>query len=65
MTPDFVSVDSFCKLSGLGRTTVYYRLADGSLRAVKAGRRTLIDYKHAQAWLAARPTATFGLKVPQ
>jgi hypothetical protein len=56
-TPAFVSIDAFVAMSGLGRTSVYYRIGDGSLRAVKAGRRTLIHVESGMAWLAALPAA--------
>jgi excisionase family DNA binding protein len=36
------SVADVCKETGLGRTQVYEQLAAGRLKAVKAGRRTLI-----------------------
>lgn len=43
MQPQYVSIDAWTKISGLGRTTTYSLIGEGKLRAVKAGRRTLID----------------------
>jgi excisionase family DNA binding protein len=50
-------IDEFCRLYGIGRTTAYYEIATGRLRAVKVGRRTLVPHDAAEAWLAALPEA--------
>lgn len=57
MQPHFASVDQFTKLSGLGRTTIYKLLGTGKLRAVKAGRRTLVDVNAGLEWLHGQPAA--------
>jgi excisionase family DNA binding protein len=49
------SVHEFCVRYGIGRTNAYQEIAAGRLRAVKVGRRTLIPYDAAEAWLAALP----------
>lgn len=43
------SIREACKASSLGRTTLYARISDGSLRAVRIGGRTVIpaDSLHA------------------
>lgn len=43
------SIKEACKASSLGRTTLYARISDGSLRAVRIGGRTVIpaDSLHA------------------
>lgn len=46
-------------MTGISRTFLYERLADGSIRAVKAGAKTLIDVQSLTAWAASLPTATF------
>jgi excisionase family DNA binding protein len=50
-----ISIREFCRLYGIGRTAAYDEIADGKLRAVKAGRRTLIPIDDAEAWLTSRP----------
>jgi excisionase family DNA binding protein len=48
-------IHEFCRRYGIGRTTAYAEIAAGRLRAVKAGRRTLISEDAAESWLAALP----------
>jgi excisionase family DNA binding protein len=43
------------ELVGISRSAIYLALADGDLRAVKAGRRTLVLAKDLQAWLETLP----------
>lgn len=46
------SIKEACKASSLGRTTVYARIADGSLRAVRIGGRTVIPAESLHALIA-------------
>ncbi len=43
--------------SGMSNDAVYRNLSRGNLRAVKLGKRTMIDVQHGLAWLAALPAA--------
>jgi hypothetical protein len=43
--------------SGMSNDGVYKALSRGDLRAVKIGRRTMVDVRHGLAWLAALPAA--------
>ncbi len=45
------SVTEFCELVGLGRTGAFREIRERRLRAVKAGRRTLIPAAEIKAWL--------------
>jgi excisionase family DNA binding protein len=54
-SPRAFSIPEFCRRYGIGRTAAYGEIAAGRLRAVKAGRRTLITNDDAEAWLASRP----------
>ena len=38
----YFSVEEACRVSSLGKTFIYGRIADGSLQIRKVGRRTLI-----------------------
>jgi excisionase family DNA binding protein len=49
------SIREFCLRYAIGRTKAYAEISSGHLRAVKAGRRTLIPKDSAEAWLAALP----------
>ncbi len=40
---------------GVGKTTLYKALADGTLTAIKLGNRTLIPADALRAWLSAMP----------
>lgn len=57
MEPKFATIETWLSLTGLGRSKTYYLLADGTLRAIKAGKRTLIDVEHGLAWLRSQPAA--------
>ena len=59
MSKAALSVEDFCKSYGVGRTTAYEEINSGRLRAVKAGRRTLIPEQSAVDWLKSlEPVST-------
>jgi excisionase family DNA binding protein len=43
--PITVGVGEACRLSGLGKTTVFKLISDGALRTVKVRGRTLVRYE--------------------
>ena len=45
-------VNEFCRVVGLGRTTVYALIAEGKLATIKIGNRRLIPHQAAVALLA-------------
>ena len=51
------SIEHFCLRTDLSRAFVYLEIKRGKLRAVKAGRRTLIRNTDAQAYLRSLPLA--------
>ena len=55
METKFATIGTWTEMTGIGRTTTYGLLTDGTLRAVKAGGRTLIDVEHGLAWLRSQP----------
>ncbi len=59
-TPRYMPIDAFTAWSGIGRTRLYDLLGAGAFRAIKAGRRTLIDVQSATEWLEKQPTARIG-----
>jgi excisionase family DNA binding protein len=50
-----ISIPEACSRTGIGRSFLYERLATGSIRSVKAGRRRLIDAASLEAWAASLP----------
>jgi excisionase family DNA binding protein len=50
------SIAEFCRFYGIGQTYTYHEIAEGRLRAVKAGRRALVTREAADAWLATLPS---------
>jgi hypothetical protein len=50
-----LSVADFCRMYDVGQTFTYQQIKDGTLRAVKAGGRTLILRRDAEAWALALP----------
>ena len=49
LPPLTVRVGEACRLTGLGRTSIYKLIGDGRLRTVKLGRATLIEYTSLEA----------------
>lgn len=50
--PRAYRIDDFCRAYGLGRTTVYALLKNGTLRSIKIGRRRLITAESGEALIA-------------
>jgi hypothetical protein len=55
--PAYAPINDWCALSGMGRTVVYECISRGDLRAVKCGKRTLIDVAHGLAFMRSLPEA--------
>jgi excisionase family DNA binding protein len=55
------TVEEAARALGTGRTKVFEAIADGRLRAVKFGRRTLVLVEDAKAFLASLPPVPRGL----
>jgi excisionase family DNA binding protein len=49
------SISETCKLTSLGRTTLYAAIKNGDLKTCKVGRRTLITAVSLQQWLGNLP----------
>jgi excisionase family DNA binding protein len=49
------SVPAALARTGIGRSFLYERLADGSIRSVKAGRRRLVDVASLTTWANSLP----------
>lgn len=47
------SIKEFCALTGISLTKLYHEVKHGRLKALKAGRKTLIRRQDAEAWLGA------------
>jgi excisionase family DNA binding protein len=56
MEPIAIGILDAVKISKMGRSFIYERLADGSIKAVKAGRRTLIIYESLKNYMANLPS---------
>ena len=56
--PGAMSVDEFCRWARIGRTSAYNEIANGRLRALKVGRRTVIPADAARHWLEALKPVT-------
>lgn len=52
-----LSVEDFCARTGLRKSWVYQQIKFGRLRALRAGRRVVIEAADARAFIAALPSA--------
>ena len=52
-----LSIGEACAIAGIGRTSLYDAIRDGSLIARKLGKRTLILRRDLDAFLTALPTS--------
>lgn len=57
--PIAVTVLQASRLTGISRTELYRRLADGDLTARKLGRKTVIEYSQLTDYIASLPAAEF------
>ncbi len=55
LIPLLISILEACERAGVSRSFMYERLADGSIRSVKAGRRRLVDVASLNQWAASLP----------
>lgn len=60
--PVAASIPDAQRISGLSRSEIYRRLADGSILACKSGTRTLVLLDSLRAHMASLPVATFGVE---
>jgi hypothetical protein len=58
--PVAVTIPTFTKMFGIGRTTAYSLIRDGRLHRVRIGRRTLITVASAEALIAASSASPKG-----
>lgn len=47
-----MTIANFCHWAGIGRTMVYQEIGSGRLKTVKVGRRRLVIWSDAKAWLS-------------
>jgi hypothetical protein len=58
----FATIEQWCAISGMGRTSVYQAIASGQLRGRKLGkRRVLIDVEHGLRWIRSLPAPNIRL----
>jgi len=55
MAPRYASIQTWCRMVDWSRSTTYLELGKGNLRAVKHGKRVLIDVQHGLAYMASLP----------
>ncbi len=59
------TIPTCCRISGLGRTSIYEAIKSGALVARKCGRRTLILARDLEDFLNRLPTAAQPLSDPR
>lgn len=60
--PHFATIAQWRVISGMGRSATYDALSRGDLKAIKMGRRTLIDVRYGLRFLRSRAPAKIKLK---
>lgn len=55
----FGPISVWCQMTGMSRRVTYQWLAEGKLRAFKAGARTVLDIEHGLSVIRSLPVATF------
>jgi excisionase family DNA binding protein len=55
--PPYTTISHACEILGFGRSKLYELAADGSIRIVKVGGRSLVDIEAALAWMKTLPEA--------
>lgn len=58
--PLTITISEAMRLSSLGRSFLYTKLADGSIQSVKANKRRLIVYPSFKEWLGSLPSGQSG-----
>ncbi len=53
--PAYVTIASWCEMTGMGMTATYEALSRGDLHGRKVGRRTLINAELGLSWIASLP----------
>ena len=54
------SMKEACEITGLGKSTLWEAVGDGTLKCFKVGRRTLFSLKHLEDFMALYDTAAEG-----
>lgn len=58
ITKKALSINEFRKLYGLGRTTIYKEIGNGTIKIIKCGRRTLIPISECEEFLTRLESAS-------
>jgi excisionase family DNA binding protein len=53
---DYLTVREFCTRTRMSAATLYRKLAEREITAIKSGRRTLIAVSEAKRWQNTRPS---------
>lgn len=64
MIPEMLPIPRAVAVFGLSRSALYRLAAEGRVRFIKAGARTLVDAASVRAFLASLPEAKIGTKSP-
>lgn len=53
MQTELLTIPEFCRTANVGRTNAYRLINEGSIKAVKVGKKTLIPRVAMESWIAA------------
>ena len=58
--PALLTIDDFCRLYGISRSTAYRLINNQNINLVKIGRASRIKREDAEAWLASLEPVSLG-----
>ncbi len=63
MKPVTITINAFCQIFGISRTTTYKLINQGRIETIKVGRSTRITVRSAEAWFEQAVAESVAVRV--